>query len=177
MAVALFRFAPPHPPDDAMIDDLSDDNGNATTIDTSRDPVVPPERGVREIVHLASHDPPRDLRQHGVYELSSVRQAKFDDLADLPESPRRGQLEKRARKIAKIAEESGADAACIRVPIALVSALERKLRQRNITPLYPHGKRRRYKESTPLDGIDTVKVGFRIEKLVEPPEGGDDPAQ
>lgn len=124
----------------------------------------------RIIVNLSPYDISREMQERGVFDLPTVKRKKLLELIE----PRDGTMDReelvdRARRIARMADGTGAGKACVHVPIELVSALERELRDRRITPVYPDGRARRYKADTPLDDVSEVKVGYRLEGFTEPP--------
>lgn len=124
----------------------------------------------RIIVNLSPHDLTREMKERGVFDLPTVDRNKLLDLLDTGnEALSKREIVDRAEKIARLGDKTGADRACIHAPIELVSTLERELRKRRITPMYPEGQARRYKADTPLDGISETKIGYSLDGFSEPP--------
>jgi len=121
----------------------------------------------RKIVHLSSSPPSRAMRKMGVYELPTVQLLDLQECMKFISAPSRDEIERRAKHIAAIAEESGAHKAVIDVPAFMVSAVEEALARRNIAVVYPWGKVCRYLVETPVEDVYEAKCRFDVTDLIE----------
>jgi hypothetical protein len=115
------------------------------------------------IVNLTQHNASPDQRDAGVFEPRSKefvkRQLTFADLPALDD------IHARAEAIAAVAQDASADAAMIGGAPYLMSALERALIGRDITPLYAFSLRESVEETQP-DGSTKKSMVFRHQGFV-----------
>jgi hypothetical protein len=116
---------------------------------------------------------PRQYREAGVFELSTVERYKIERELDIKgKVPTARDLDKKAKAIARIVRRTGASAALLEVPHLLCSRVESELRAIGIAPMYALSEIQRYAVETPLPevpiyGETMTKTRFVLLGMVE----------
>jgi hypothetical protein len=120
----------------------------------------------RRIVNLTQHSPTADQAAAGVYDLDPTARAELVRLLTFHEPPPPAVIEARARDIADLARNT--TTAMLGGAPFLMSALERELWKRGITPLHAFTLREGHEEARSDGSVHKVQV-FRHAGFVEPP--------
>lgn len=127
----------------------------------------------KDILFMSDGALPRDYRQAGVYELSTVdrfrlsREINFGTTVPTPSD-----LDRRAKNIARIAKKVKATMVLLEIPNMLCSRVERELKSVDITPVYAVTFLQQYAvicEEYDSDKFDTevIKTKFVLRGMVE----------
>ncbi|MHC1597434.1 MAG: hypothetical protein ACXQT3_03860 [Methermicoccaceae archaeon] len=120
-----------------------------------------------EILNLTQHRPTPAQVEQGVVEHPSAEvREKIKELLTFEELPTPELVRARARALAEIAADTGAEAAMIGGAPYLMPPLEQELRKRGIKPLYAFSRRESVEEVQPDGSVRKTQV-FRHLGFVE----------
>ena len=116
------------------------------------------------IVNLTQHDASVEQKEGGVFE--PHQKEKVKSCLTFSSLPDREEIQKRALRLAQIAESEKVDSAMIGGAPYLMSALEEALIKKGINPLYAFSKRESIEKTLPDGGVEKTQV-FRHLGFVE----------
>jgi hypothetical protein len=122
-------------------------------------------KGMR-ILNLIQHNATKEQEQLGVFELSEIDKERIKELLTFAEIPTLDEIKTRAEKIAKIASTYKPRWTIIAGVPYLMSALEKALMEKGITPMYAFS-RRVIEEVQKSNGSVEKKIIFRHEGFIE----------
>ena len=108
------------------------------------------------------------MKRAGVFELPTVQRLEFQSLVTFGEKVLGASaIDYRSGRIADMAMDTGAMYALLGVPSFMISTVEDKLLQYNITPLHPWGTVYRYSVESESDSAAMVRCAYRVLEFIE----------